>query len=194
MNIFVSDSNAEIAAQNLDDKRVVKMILESTQMLCTAINMHGGVAPYKSTHANHPANVWARQTKSNFDWLLRHAFALNMVYKERYGKDHKCEDILWNIMGKQWTKPEPTIGLSTIIPHGPLTPFANCAAHSGKGISFKHIDNVVDAYRAYLIERWNTDVRKPSWTHGNPPSWAIQLDNGKFLPYTEANKILFQEA
>ncbi len=40
MNIFVSDENPEKAAKNLDDKRVIKMILESTQLLCTAVNIH----------------------------------------------------------------------------------------------------------------------------------------------------------
>ena len=36
MNIFYLDKNPKIAAQMQCDKHVVKMILESAQMLCTA--------------------------------------------------------------------------------------------------------------------------------------------------------------
>ena len=48
------------------------MLLESAQLLCTAINVHGGKAPYKTSHLNHPSNVWCRATKANWDWLFSH--------------------------------------------------------------------------------------------------------------------------
>ena len=41
MNIFYLDSSPVLAAQMQCDKHVVKMVLESTQMLTTACGLHG---------------------------------------------------------------------------------------------------------------------------------------------------------
>ncbi len=169
MNIFVSDRNAIIAAQNLDSKRVVKMILEGCQLLSGAINLNGGQAPYKTTHANHPSAIWARQTRSNWIWLYEHTVALGKEYTFRYGKMHKCYEVLKTIKD-----------MDVLIPDGPLTTFANCAAHGGKEISYKHLNNVVEAYRHYLVARWNTDKLAVNWHQRGKPSW-LELDkDGKY--------------
>ena len=42
MNIFVLDENPVIAAKMACDKHIVKMILESAQMLCTAKRVQDG--------------------------------------------------------------------------------------------------------------------------------------------------------
>ena len=70
------------------------MILEATQLLCTAFWMQGIEAPYRKTHFNHPSAIWARTSKGNFDWLLTHATALCDEYTFRYGKFHKSSSIL----------------------------------------------------------------------------------------------------
>lgn len=51
MNIFATDPCPIKSAQFLDDKRVIKMILESAQMLCTALHQLGydKEIPYKQT-------------------------------------------------------------------------------------------------------------------------------------------------
>ena len=160
MNIFVTDENPIKAAQNLDDKRVVKMVLESAQMLCTALHENGAshLAQYKPTHKNHPANVWARETRMNYGWLLMHFMALCKEYTHRTGKTHKSESLFTNLwLGAQH------------IPDGELTPFANCAAHSGKNISYKHVSDIHSAYRQYLVDRWATDTLIPKWTKRSRP-------------------------
>jgi len=162
MNIFVSDFDTTIAAKNLDDKRLVKMVLETTQMLCTAINEYGGITPYKSTHKNHPCNIWARQNKSNFLWLLKHGYALSSEYSYRFNKDHKCHGILKLIDNEC---------LVELLPDGALTQFANCAANQSKGISFKHLNEPTEAYKAYLSARWDTDTLKPKWTSRSVPTF-----------------------
>ena len=48
MNIFVLDRSPQAAAQMQCDRHVVKMVLESAQMLCTAVNLLGGESPYLS--------------------------------------------------------------------------------------------------------------------------------------------------
>ena len=101
MNIFYLDEDPVKAAQLQYNKHVVKMILESAQMLCTAHHCIMGSdadVPYKSAHKNHPSTVWARQSAQNYAWLYHHMMALGDEYTKRYGKKHlsitKCEDKL----------------------------------------------------------------------------------------------------
>ena len=101
MNIFaIEGDGVEIdwvkSAQSQDNYRVVKMILESCQMLCTALNELSGeqVTPYKSTHKNHPSSKWVRESASNFLNLVEHTSAMIAEYEYRFGKIHKCQRVL----------------------------------------------------------------------------------------------------
>ena len=155
MNIFFTSDCPEKCAEYLDDKRVVKMCLETVQMLSTAINEHGGQGVYKSTHANHPSNVWARETLTNYYWLTTHAIALGIEYKKRYNRNHKSIEALINSdMLEQAAR---------LLPDRPLTDKPNCAANSELGLCFKHIPNIYDAYRQYLDARFASDKRTPTW-------------------------------
>lgn len=69
MNIFILDTNPKIAAQYHVDKHVVKMILETAQLLCSAHWLNGSEAPYKLTHKNHPCAIWTRECVENYNWL-----------------------------------------------------------------------------------------------------------------------------
>ena len=91
MNIFYLDKDPIIAAQMSCDKHVVKMILESAQMLCTAHRELDGDVPdvfYKSTHKNHPSTIWARSKAGNYRWLYDLFVSLCDEYTYRYGKVH----------------------------------------------------------------------------------------------------------
>ena len=101
MNIFYLDKDPVKAAKLQYNKHVVKMILESAQMLCTAHHCIMGDdadVPYKIAHKNHPSTVWVRQSGENYAWLYHHMMALGSEYTKRYGKKHlsitKCEDKL----------------------------------------------------------------------------------------------------
>lgn len=95
MNIFVLSHCPVEPARLLCDKHVVKMTLETAQILCTVLREHGLEAPYKATHKNHPCTVWAGEAFMNFEWLVRHGYALVDEYQHRYGKKHKCFDAIW---------------------------------------------------------------------------------------------------
>jgi len=94
MNIFYLDRDPEIAAQMMCDKHVVKMILESAQMLCTAHRVLDGdeyaekMGLYKLAHKNHPSTIWVRSSFYNYRWLFKHYDALMEEYTYRYGKIH----------------------------------------------------------------------------------------------------------
>ena len=97
MNIFYINECATKAAQMQCNKHVVKMILESAQMLCTVHHELGNPdVPYKATHKNHPSTVWARSNAKHYRWLYRHFKALADEYTLRYGKTHltwtKCSE------------------------------------------------------------------------------------------------------
>ena len=102
MNIFAIEKtdNNEIdwvkSAKSQDNYRVVKMILESCQMLCTAINLQHGkkVTPYKNAHPRHPSTLWVCESSANFERLVEHTLAMLDEYTERFGKIHKCAAVL----------------------------------------------------------------------------------------------------
>ena len=105
MNIFYLDKCPHKAAELQYNKHVVKMILESAQMLCTAhhhyAEMHkinADYIPYKKAHYNHPSTIWARKNHYQYQWLYWHMMALGDEYKKRYNKEHlsitKCKECL----------------------------------------------------------------------------------------------------
>ena len=101
MNIFYLSTDPQKAAKYMYNKHVVKMILESAQLLCTAHIISDGPdanVPYKVTHKNHPSAIWARESTSNYKWLYDHMMALGEEYTRRYGKKHlttlKCSGVL----------------------------------------------------------------------------------------------------
>ena len=81
MNIFVLDLDPKKAAIQQIDKHVVKMPLETAQMLCTALGRHGlEGTPYKQAYKKHPCTIWAGDNRNNFQWLVKHGIALSEEY------------------------------------------------------------------------------------------------------------------
>jgi hypothetical protein len=102
MNIFVLSLCPQNAARLHCDKHVVKMILETAQLLYTAHHVLGTPnlpeGAYKKTHTNHPCAVWTRQSIENYKWLAELGWWLCKEYQFRYGehKVHKTErHIVW---------------------------------------------------------------------------------------------------
>ena len=102
MNIFVTDPDPIQSALNLPDKHIVKMPLETCQMLAIIYSdWYYGVGqlhkldgtPYRTAHGafrNHPCTQWAAANQYNLAWLIRHGQALCAEYKARYNKQHAC--------------------------------------------------------------------------------------------------------
>jgi len=118
MNIFYLHKDPVEAAKLQYNKHVVKMILESAQMLCTAHHHYGNgdKVPYKKAHYNHPSTIWVRENVYNYMWLYRHMLALGDEYTKRYGRQHltitKCFNPLFTLppgipIPKQSTHTQP---------------------------------------------------------------------------------------
>ena len=90
MNIFFLSWHPKIAAEYHCDKHVVKMIIETAQMLYSA-HSHPPENAYKQTHKNHPCTIWARYSLFNYMWLCSLGIWLCKEYTFRYGKIHKTQ-------------------------------------------------------------------------------------------------------
>lgn len=95
MNIFYLDKDPHNAPKFLYNKHVVKMILETAQILCTAHQVlaeeHGycnKYIPYRKAYYNHPSCIWARQSQANYMWLWSYFVGINMEYNRRYNNVH----------------------------------------------------------------------------------------------------------
>jgi hypothetical protein len=155
MNIFYLDNNPSVAAKAMTDKHVVKMILESAQLLCTAHRVLDGEPViemssngrrltryshptldnvlYKSTHVNHPSGVWVRESKANYLWLYEHFLALCTEYNKRYSKIHATYEKLGSLLKK--TPLSLTRSPFTPIKLAMPTPY--------------HLSDPVESYRLY---------------------------------------------
>ena len=104
MNIFVTDPDPSVSAQCLPDKHIVKMPLETCQMLAIVASKKWGRnygtlpkldgTPYltdKGAFRNHPCTIWAQD---NYTWLILHGLALCAEYTHRYSKVHSCQQTI----------------------------------------------------------------------------------------------------
>ena len=102
MNIFVTDHCPIQSARNLPDKHIVKMPLETCQMLAIIYSdWYYGIGklhkkdgtPYRTAHGafrKHPCTIWAAENQYNLAWLIAHGYALCAEYHSRYDKVHTC--------------------------------------------------------------------------------------------------------
>jgi hypothetical protein len=82
MNIFVLDPNPTIAASYHCDQHLHKMILESAQLISTALaySTEGpSLGLYRPTHPNHPCTTWARRSVANMAWIVKLATELDNI-------------------------------------------------------------------------------------------------------------------
>jgi hypothetical protein len=175
MNIFSVDSDPYQAAEWLVDRHVIKMILESVQLLSTAHRVLDGteyigqsksgrkakrwLLPddrehilYGATHVSHPSAVWCRETSGNYEWLYRHFQALCLEYNHRYGKWHKCMD-MWDHLSMTPRN----------IKQGDLQEFS-VAMDKQYIVSTDPIENYRNYYKI-------GKARMHKWTKRNPPPW-----------------------
>ena len=152
MNIFILDNDIVRCAQFHCDKHVSKMILESAQIMCTALHARGFPAPYRPTHARHPCVLWAGESFDNFLWLGQLARALNDEYRQRYRKDrdHASIAVLAEIDKFRFE----SLGLTEFVQAMPD--------------QYKVPGNAVEAYRRFYMG----DKRDfATWTGRDTPYW-----------------------
>ena len=151
------------------------MILETAQLLSTAHRILDGTeyidktktgrnvrrwrlpdaretVLYSATHINHPSAVWCRATNNNYNWLFCHFGGLLHEYTYRYGKIHKCEDMVVALM-----QPPFNIDVGYLTPVTPAMPDEYKVPH-----------NSVASYRNYYR---GAKQRMHKWTKREVPEW-----------------------
>ena len=181
INIFVLDPNPYKAASMHCDKHVVKMILETAQMLSTAHRVLDGKkiviesyideygikhrkktvwkltgdidnTLYAAAHTNHPSTKWIRESNNNYMWAWCLMRGLCLEYTKRYGKIHFTETKLLSILSN------PPINIP--IYYKTLQPL--CMPDEYK------CDDVVKSYRSFYI---GAKKDFAVWKHSNQPDW-----------------------
>lgn len=178
MNIFILDNDPVIAAQEQCDKHVVKMIVESAQMLSTVHRMLDGVMErrpsksgamlqywklndqrenilYKACHFNHPSTVWTRESKANYQWHYQHFIALCDEYTYRYSKVHSTDTKL-RIALQQ---------IPTNIPEKHMTPFKLAMGSNPECM----LEDAVESYRRFYETKQKRFTMV--WTKRPVPKW-----------------------
>lgn len=166
MNIFVLNPSPFGAAVAHCDRHVVKMILETAQLLSTAwhvaapwrITWEGdtptldGHRIYRSTHVKHPCSVWVRQSKKNYEWLSDLGYGLLVEYTHRYGKTHATTPVLDAL---RYPPPE--------LPDAPMTEFVQAMddEYKVKGDAVASYRNYYRGAKQHLLQ----------YTNREPPSW-----------------------
>lgn len=152
MNIFVLDLNIAKCARYHCDQHVIKMILESTQIACTALNKKGFKTPYKSTHVKHPCVIWAGESYANLHWLKKLARALNREYRYRYRTetDHRSIEVIDRIDGMRFESKG-------------LTEFPQAMPDQ-----YRVPGDPVKAYRQFYV---GEKLKFAHWTRRRPPFW-----------------------
>ena len=136
MNIFYLHKDPVVAAQMSCDKHVVKMILESAQLLSTCHRVQDGTEYYGKTangrkikrwkHPNpnlepilykagwvkHPSTIWLFESAYNYMWLYKHFMALNEEYKKRY--NHTDDHIAVQKLGQILSSPPKNAKINKI--------------------------------------------------------------------------------
>jgi len=167
MNIFYFYDCPEKSAQAQPDKMLVKMPLETAQMLCTAHRVLDGdvyadtVGLYKTAYKNHPCTIWARESSINYMWLYKHFLALGKEYTYRYGKKHATLDRL-----KYLTNRPKNITINNSMTEMPQCMPDYCKVQN----------NPIQAYKSYYI---NEKKRFATWKKRQIPNWYVKgLNNG----------------
>jgi hypothetical protein len=157
MNIFFLHWDPRICAMMHVDKHVIKMILETCQLLCTTHHVTESkyVPPYKLTHKNHPSTKWVRESQGNYNYLINLGKELCKEYTYRYGKIHKCQSYIEE-MGNN-IPPIPDNGFTT-----PALAMPN---------EYKSKD-VVESYRSYYYFE-KMDLH--SWKKRDIPDWITEI-------------------
>lgn len=176
LNIFYVSDDPIQAARWMVDRHVVKMILESAQLLSTAHRFIDGRETmgksrngrnakrwvlddarddviYQATHINHPSAIWTRQSVGNYNWLVEHFFALGEEYTYRYGKTHKCFGEL------SYQLQSPPKNLTNYDMTKMLCAMAN---------EYVISEDPVTNYRNYYVRG---KAHLHSWKNRTPPEW-----------------------
>ena len=160
MNIFFLHKNPKLCARYHLDKHVVKMILETAQMLYSVHwykELELPLDAYKKAHINHPCSIWARSSEDNYICLCKLGLELSKEYTFRYEKIHKTQrHIEWLLIN---------------VPDLPKIGFTLPAQAMPQ--EYKVPENSIEAYRQFYIKNKILERGINKFTKRSIPKWIL---------------------
>lgn len=171
MNIFVLNEDPKLAARDLCEKHITKMVAESAQLLqnCFSKDVLQSAPLTQSgrfrSHGyyNHPCSKWTRATKTNMTWLIDHVTEMENERLRRGYNPHFSMSFI------QWASKNIDV---SVCPNGGLQDFAIAISDDKlcrKDQRFAKANSVVK-YRLYYAY----DKSFAQWKNG-APEWFINL-------------------
>lgn len=160
MNIFRPEENIVDSVRALDDRRLVKQILECKVLLGIA------TGEGKTGYARHPV---AEYYKDHPRWLALYGLFCCREYDFRFNRTHAYYDIFKSYHHFAFMISEDILEhVPAFYAEGPKT---DPAAIRQKGPFAEQL------FRNKLIRKWNTDKQPPKWTRRGAPSWYQEWEN-----------------
>ena len=178
MNLFLLSRKHKKNVRYHCNKHVVKMILETCQLLYAAAHVGGAPLeglehkPYKLTHKWHPTSIWVRKSRNNWNYALKFAVELCEEYTRRYGKVHACAKHFKQLAKIGYYPPMETRPIKNVcgkIKGTECTPFP--LAMPVECVVYK--DGEVDPVRSY--KRYYRTKYKEWKENGRPMKWSTKL-------------------
>ena len=149
MNLFLPEDAIAQSVEALDDKRLIKQILECKTILDVALDEK------KKGYAKHPVVAYYK----DYPWYVCSYGAIACVeYYHRFGKEHK----LWRwfaecrvLVRKLYNIPKPFY----------------CEGSKTDSNCIRTTENTVELFRNKLCKKWDNDKIPPKWTNREPPEW-----------------------
>lgn len=157
MNVFAAHPDPAESAQALADRHVVKMVLETAQILSTVAHELGVDTEglYRPTHRHHPCTVAVVQDPAYAAWVAAHGMALGAEYTRRFGKVHKSTAVVAEAARRLQLG---AVGTPTRFP---------LAMPDEYKVRCPHV-----SYRSYLKAKYATWGDAARWTNATRPTWA----------------------
>lgn len=162
MNVFICDPDPRVAARALADRHVVKMPLESTQILCTVGPAILGFQPpgrwYKPTHRGHPCTRATQEDPEYRRWMVLYTVSLFDEYEHRFGRPHASREVF-----------DSAVRALCIDLNAPAPP-----PTQGWPACPRVVPDTVESYRAVLRRKYAEWGESARWTRSSPPSWLAE--------------------
>ena len=156
MNLFYTDFDIEKTVMSLDDRRLIKQILECKVILGVAIQN-------KTGYAKHPVVAYYKDYPA---FVSYYAVVACHEYEYRFKKQHAyLNDFL-------------QVFMACNLLQDPIPDPIYVEGKTGCPTSIRTTNayECVQLFREKLCNKWNTDKRAPKWTVRKKPEWYVECD------------------
>lgn len=160
MQLFILDRDYRLAVEYLADIHLIKMCLETAQILSAVVCNRGQELPSicpKPYNVNHPV-VRAIRTPEQTAWVINYNGALHQEYSYRFGKLHvycRLTERYSNVLSTQRAVPS--------------------CENLARVFKDYHTDiaDIVEAHRAYYRYKMSILKRPPRWSKREMPPFLL---------------------